>query len=240
MRSAFAPERCCAKNPKRSFEEYESPRATSVPRYRDLAKLGSRRRNMLCPHCGNPASPLARLCAHCGKVAQPATARSPAVIQCPRCNSDAEFVSLGSIDIDSCASCGNLWFDNLELERVSHAADGAAGTDLRDALRALGPRRAVGLGPSVVRCPFCPEELVRRTHPEVPDVVAHVCTAHGAWLERSFLLRLLDDLETASLATLRARDARLVAERAALQRATDRQVEELQRFRQRHLWFWFF
>jgi len=56
-------------------------------------------------------------------------------------------------------------------------------------------------------------------------------------LERTFLLRLIDDLDTTSHATLRARDARLVTERAMRRRATDRQVDELRRFRQRHLWF---
>ncbi len=51
--------------------------------------------------------------------------RNRSTIQCSRCKVDAEIVSLGPIDVDHCSLCGNVWFDNRELEKASAAADGA-------------------------------------------------------------------------------------------------------------------
>jgi Zn-finger nucleic acid-binding protein len=161
------------------------------------------------------------------------------VIQCPRCKVDAELVSLGPVDVDHCVTCGNMWFDNLELERATSAADGALGADLRDAVRALKPSRSPSSGPAVIGCPFCSEQLIRRNHPTVPDVVAQVCFTHGAWLERLHLLRLLDDIETQGLEALKTRDKRREAQRKEHNRSVERQLEPVRNITRYHVWFWF-
>jgi len=166
--------------------------------------------------------------------------RSRAVIQCPRCGVDAEIISLGPVDVDSCPICANIWFDNSELERAAAAADGAPGADLRDAVRLLVSRRAPSPGPSVVPCPFCSIALVRRTHPTVPDVVAHVCFTHGAWIEGQHLLKLVDDLETQGLAALRARGKLRATRASERNRQAAQDLDQIRRLYHRHVWFWFF
>jgi len=134
-----------------------------------------------------------------------------------------------------------MWFDNSELERASSASDGATGEDLRDAVRALIPARTFASGPPIVGCAFCPNDLHRRYHPTVPGVVAQVCGAHGAWLERVHLLKLLDDIETHGLDDLRTREEQRHAERAAHAQAAKRDFEEMHRKtmrRLRSLWYW--
>ena len=164
--------------------------------------------------------------------------RSRSVIPCPRCKSDAEIVALGPVDVDSCATCGNIWFDNAELERTSIALDGSGGADLRAAVRALVPSRAVDAGPSVVECSFCAAALVRRHHPTVAGVVAHVCPLHGAWVERHHLVKLVEEIEAQGLTALEARDRRRSAERAEHARAVERQIASLSTMRRHRLWFW--
>src|SRR6478736_507942 len=168
-------------------------------------------------------------------MAHPSSERSRSTIECPRCQLEAELVHLGPVVIDSCAECGNVWFDNSELERASSAADGAAGEDLRDAVRALVPVRKEPLGPPVVSCPFCTTALTRRRHPTVPGVVAQVCPAHGGSLERVHLIKLIDDLETNGLAGLRARERKLAALRQSHDESSERHLAELRRITDRIL-----
>jgi Zn-finger nucleic acid-binding protein len=167
-------------------------------------------------------------------------ARSRSVIQCPRCEVDAEIVSLGPVDVDSCARCGNIWFDNAELERTSVALDGTPGADLREAVRALLPSRALPAGPAVVACPLCSAALMRRVHSTVAGVVAHVCSLHGAWLEREHLVRLVAEIEAQGLAALEARERRRAAQRAQHARSVERQLEPLRVMARHRFWFWFF
>lgn len=193
---------------------------------------------MHCPHCLKPISELIGHCVHCGKAVRAGAVRSRSVIECPRCKCEAELVSLGPVDIDWCATCGNMWFDTAELERACSAADGVAGADLRDAVRALMPSRSAEIGAAVVECPFCPTLLVRRSHPTVPGVVAHVCSTHGAWLERLSLLRLIDGIERAGLSGLRARDEAWETQRAERNKTAVGELRHLEALRARHLWIW--
>lgn len=200
---------------------------------------------MRCPHCSKSVATHNGNCVHCGRPVQALLERPRAIIQCPRCALDAEIISLGPVDVDSCATCGNMWFDNSELERATAAADGTVGADLRDAVRALIPIRSAAPGPSTVPCPFCMAALVRRSHPTVPDVVAHVCSAHGAWLERTHLLRLLEDIEAQGLTALRARDKLRADQNAERNRRANDELELTRRLARNrlahsHVWFWFF
>jgi Zn-finger nucleic acid-binding protein len=199
-----------------------------------------RLRPVHCPHCSKPVSSHLGNCVHCGRPSQVEHERSRAVIPCARCRVDAEIISLGPVDVDSCAACGNIWFDNSELERAAAAADGATGADLRDAVRSLVSGRPRLPGPSVVPCPFCSIALVRRIHPTVPDVVAHVCFTHGAWIEGQHLLKLVEDLETQGLVALRARGKLRAARAMERDRHAVQDLDQIRRLSRRHIWFWFF
>jgi len=131
-----------------------------------------------------------------------------------------------------------MWFDSSELERASAAADGAAGADLRDAVRALVPSRSLPSGPAIVACPFCEAALIRRNHPTVPGVVAYVCSMHGAWLERTSLVKLIEDIEAMGLEGVRARDDRRAARRVESEKAAERDLQRMAMLRARHMWTW--
>ncbi len=144
---------------------------------------------------------------------------------------------LGPVVVDSCPRCGNVWFDNSELERISADADGVDGKDLRDAVRALHPD-ATPLGPFTVPCPLCENILERRNHPTVPGVVAQVCFWHGAWIERLYLLRLIDDLESRGLDGLHSRKASRAMQEQAHERSHQDHLQQVTAILRRHLYFW--
>jgi Zn-finger nucleic acid-binding protein len=159
--------------------------------------------------------------------------RNRSTIQCSRCKADAELVSLGPVVVDHCVQCGNVWFDNSELEKASLASDGPLGGDFRDAIRCMGPANSRPLGPAVLSCPFCSNGLVRRPHPSLQTVVAHVCAAHGAWVERVHLLALVAAIDEHGLAGLGKLQRRHDQDRADRERSADAHIRHLQTIRLR-------
>jgi hypothetical protein len=87
--------------------------------------------------------------------------------------------------------------------------------------------------------------LLRRNHPQLAGVVAHVCVDHGAWVERRHLLHLLDEIEKHGTRELARRSVR-VAELTEQRRVADQQAwlaydREVTRRMMLHSmdWFWF-
>ncbi len=160
--------------------------------------------------------------------------RNRSTIQCSRCKVDAEIVSLGPIDVDHCSLCGNVWFDNRELEKASAAADGASGADFRDAVRCMAPVHAKSpVGPAVLACPFCSDALVRRPHPHAAALVAHTCLAHGVWVERTHLLEFFELIGKLGLTGLGEPQRRRDGHRADRLGSMDAHIRNLQKLRLR-------
>lgn len=172
---------------------------------------------MQCAHCQKPTAPSSARCAHCGAL-QTAIARPP-VIACPHCAVDTDVFAFGSLILDICADCGGTWFDTSEL-RASHAdARALPDTEVREALRARLPRRGQVEQRVYVACPVCQKTLIPRAHPHLGGVVAHTCVAHGAWVSRTSLLRLLAEVEKHGAPQLAARQERLAQlEKSKLER----------------------
>ena len=79
------------------------------------------------------------------------------LITCVRCNSVLDKKTVGAIEVDLCPSCGGLWLDRGELERLNGVPRDAVDT-LRQAL--TGGQQA-GVSPTQTACPTCPGMLVQ-------------------------------------------------------------------------------
>src|SRR5262249_26033038 len=116
---------------------------------------------------------------------------SPAVIQlflggnrmakpCPRCTSALSERAFGATTIDGCTSCGGLWFDCQELNRVTH--DPTVG--LMEIERTF--QRAVfsdGSGGDM-QCPTCTQPLREFSFPHTPNITLDACsTCRGIWVD---------------------------------------------------------
>ena len=77
------------------------------------------------------------------------------LITCVRCNSVLDRRNVAAIEVDVCPSCGGLWLDRGELERLNRVP-----RDAVEALRqALGGGQQAGVSPTQTACPVCPGKL---------------------------------------------------------------------------------
>ena len=123
------------------------------------------------------------------------------LITCAKCSTVMDRVDVGGVEVDLCSSCGGIWLDKNELEKL--AAQWPL-DDLKD-LQDRG-RRQVPPSSSKVHfsCPACTGSL--RAYPiessKLPagEVLIDICTeCKGLWLDKGEL-----DVAIAVEALLRA------------------------------------
>ncbi len=101
---------------------------------------------------------------------------------CPRCKT--ELVNKTVIDfkyvlnIDYCDTCGGIWLDNGELERLEKTIE----PTFYEIRKIPGPETQQ----EVIKCPSCdsPKELLKAQHQRDKHVIVDFCThCKGFWLD---------------------------------------------------------
>jgi Zn-finger nucleic acid-binding protein len=164
-----------------------------------------------------------RFCAHCGAEAtREHVEEDHAPFECPRCREAMQALRLGSTVARECAQCGGLWLDPDSLQGLVNAREEGAG--VVSALAARIPLNAAP--PDVVRyipCPCCGKLMNRSNFARSSGVILDVCKAHGVWLDRGELQRVLGFVESGGLTVARAREREeLIEEQRRLTALRDR------------------
>ena len=128
-------------------------------------------------------------------------------VNCPDCGKRAEIVCLGTLEIDLCDTCGGLWFDRNELERLPKEVSPAA---LSGEIQALVARLSARRPASKVYplCPVCLESMNVAQYQKVSGVVVHRCMTCGVWLDGTNAAKFLELCEQGRMAELEQRAAR--------------------------------
>jgi Zn-finger nucleic acid-binding protein len=157
-----------------------------------------------CASCFAPMFAGSRFCAHCGAEATREYVEEEKPLKCPRCREDMRALRLGSITAHECAQCGGLWLDPESLQKLANAREESAG--VVSALAARVPLAAAP--PDVVRyvpCPRCDKLMNRSNFARSSGVILDICKAHGVWLDRGELQRVLGFIESGGLTVARER-----------------------------------
>ncbi len=121
--------------------------------------------------------------------------------RCPACGQgELEGAELGELNaLSCCRRCGGIWLGAQALtELIEAAGRRILGFEPREA-DLLWEGESTPKRPSYIRCPECAEMMLRRAHTGA-KVVLDVCTAHGLWLDRGELPRLLEAAAAGSTA----------------------------------------
>jgi len=103
-------------------------------------------------------------------------------LTCVKCTSVLDKARVGDVEVDLCPSCGGLWLDHGEIERVGRGKP-ADMDNLRKAL--TGSSSPEPASETTTSCPACPGQLK-----EVVLGPVHVdyCTkCHGVFLDKGEL-----------------------------------------------------
>jgi Zn-finger nucleic acid-binding protein len=170
-----------------------------------------------CPSCFAPMFAGSRFCARCGAEATRDLLEDATPLACPRCSEPLQALRLGATTVRECAAGGGLWVDPSTLQKLSDAREEHAG--VTSALAAHAPTSATP--PDTVRyipCPQCAKLMNRVNFARSSGVVMDVCKAHGVWLDRGELQRVVGFVEQGGLSAARERE-QLVEERRRLDAA---------------------
>ena len=183
---------------------------------------GSALATVTCASCFAPMFAGSRFCAHCGAEATREHVDEEKPLKCPRCREDMQALRLGSVTARECAQCGGLWLDPASLQALATAREEGAG--VVSALAARVPQNTTP--PDVVRyvpCPRCDKLMNRSNFARSSGVILDVCKAHGVWLDRGELQRVIHFVESGGLTVAREREREeLVEEQRRLAAMQDR------------------
>ncbi|MCU4162653.1 zf-TFIIB domain-containing protein [Carboxylicivirga caseinilyticus] len=120
---------------------------------------------------------------------------------CPRCNTTLEEKNIndlsGSIQVDTCPSCGGTWFDKGELEQIENVVELSI-IEIRNI-----PKKKEQL--EKLKCPDCNlhPTLSKHAHQRDKKVIFDYCEiCHGIWLDRGELEAIQKDNLLKTISTL--------------------------------------
>ena len=93
-------------------------------------------------------------------------------MKCPRCSAAMETVPIGELQIDRCAKCGGLWFDEFELGDL-RATKGTEKVDVGRAAKSAQRSQAQ------LACPKCKTPMSRMVDAQQPHIWYETCGGCG-------------------------------------------------------------
>jgi Zn-finger nucleic acid-binding protein len=164
-----------------------------------------------CPKCFALMFAGSIYCPHCG-ARRARTERSAAAAKCPACRSAMQDVEIGGTGLLECQSCGGMWIDAETFEQL--CADRDAQAAVLHQWPSAAPVRAA---PVHYRpCLACGKMMNRLNFGRLSGTVVDVCKGHGTFLDRGELHQIVSFIQ-----------------RGGLDRARQRQLEELKEEEQR-------
>jgi Zn-finger nucleic acid-binding protein len=155
-------------------------------RYRDRDAATSA---FYCPSCGGENPEGASSCRLCGERLR-AAGVTGARIRCPGCDLATLAINVANLELRACEGCGGVWLDREQMQEL--VARSRSRTPLPDlsALDLVWDGSTTRQRKRYLRCPVCAEVMQHRAHGESEVVLDH-CQAHGVWLDRGELSRIL-------------------------------------------------
>ena len=99
-------------------------------------------------------------------------------MNCPKCASPMEKVSYDAFEVDRCSTCGGIWFDMREMERMKDMR-GSEAVDTGDA-HAGQQQNQVGK----INCPVDHAQMVRMVDARQPHIWYEKCpVCYGVYLD---------------------------------------------------------
>ncbi len=159
------------------------------------------------PNCQNCSAPLPASnpnCPYCGtrnsvdlhSVSHSTTEVPQEDRTCPNCEIKLTTINIGEgspFYIESCGTCGGLFFDNGELHAIlEKKVNNAVRINHQGLDRLLQEGLPSSLEVVYRRCPVCSVIMNRKKFGEKSGVIIDSCGEHGVWLEAGELTRLLE------------------------------------------------
>jgi uncharacterized protein len=103
-------------------------------------------------------------------------------MNCPKCNSVMQKVSVEDIEVDCCGTCEGIWFDLREHDHLKLIRGSEDRIDLGDPAKLRGGEAMDAVRD--INCPRCGVKLVKLSMPDQTHIKYEQCaTCGGAFLD---------------------------------------------------------
>lgn len=126
----------------------------------------------------------------------PATGR-----QCPRCEADLVYETIGENTIERCPDCRGIWIAAKEFNELLVDLDRQESVREREELR-YNKNADV----THIECPKCSKTMERSNFDRHSGILVDACRKHGVWLDRGELRSVVGYLAKRMEETTKARD----------------------------------
>ncbi|HEX4125433.1 MAG TPA: zf-TFIIB domain-containing protein [Tepidisphaeraceae bacterium] len=143
-----------------------------------------------CPKCMGMMFVGTKFCPHCGAAAEAVAPGTPTKHPCPRCDQPLTTVQVAKMPLEECMHCGGLWVSVATFDRIcadSEAQAAASGLQLPPA-----PAATFDAKIHYIKCPQCTTLMNRKNYAEHSGIIVNVCRAHGVWLDRDEIRRIIE------------------------------------------------
>jgi Zn-finger nucleic acid-binding protein len=157
-----------------------------------------------CPYCNSPLALVAcpscfanifrgaRHCPYCGASTERQAVQQKSPGQCPGCRNPLASVTVGSVTLAECASCGGLWVDPTAFERICSEREEQSVVLATTAHVAPAAAPLAGGAARYRPCPVCSKLMNRTNFARASGVIIDVCKGHGIWFDHDELRRIVE------------------------------------------------
>jgi Zn-finger nucleic acid-binding protein len=169
-----------------------------------------------------------RHCPHCGAAAAAASTVDLSILKCPRCKIDMASIKLGAETLRECETCGGLWVEVAEFEKICASREEQAAV-LGGASPAPDHRLHGENAVRYVPCPQCAQLMNRINFARCSGVIVDICKGHGTWFDRDELSEIIQFIRSGGLEASRQREKQQI-EMERQQLRADEQVAASRKF----------
>ncbi|HSB61722.1 MAG TPA: zf-TFIIB domain-containing protein [Vicinamibacteria bacterium] len=157
-----------------------------------------------CPSCFAPVFRGSKHCPSCGAAVSREAAEPRPPRPCPECRRDMGTVTVGSVTLDECGTCGGVFVDPPSFERIcaEREQQSVVLQTRLPAPPATGTPRPDRYWP----CPVCGRLMNRQNFARVSGVLVDVCKGHGVWFNHGELRAIVEFVRAGGLGRARERE----------------------------------
>ncbi|HEX9795056.1 MAG TPA: zf-TFIIB domain-containing protein [Planctomycetota bacterium] len=157
----------------------------------DLVTLDELHEDALCPECFARLPEKCSFCGDCGVRIDPQPVGPPLPDRdCPRCRHALRRRVVDGHPLVECGACGGLWLNHKVFEALCNEAENDESP--WDGHHEDDGQPHPDHAPGYLDCPDCGDLMNPRNFGGSSQIIVDFCQAHGVWLDRDDLHRVLD------------------------------------------------
>lgn len=160
-----------------------------------------------CPDCYGPIFKGMKYCPDCGASVERTEAEGKNPLTCPRCEQGLTLAYVSGTPLHECGICGGIWLDTKSFQGICDSQEQQVQVLVyptqygqNEPLNSFQSKRFY------IPCPECGELMNQKNFSGCSGVIVDLCKAHGIWLDRQELQKIIQFIQNGGLHKAREKE----------------------------------